>query len=436
MKYIAFLAVTVLACPLLAQDSSNSGSSSQIPGNTAPPLLQRPYEAAKNFLNFFAFANGVLDTNGAYLENANAGSTFGTQLGGGVAGYHEFATGSFSLNYRGDYRNYTSASFGSGTDQNLSVFYQKRTRRWTYTIGEVAGIFYQGGSNYSDASSPVNPAVLVQTSPYAPETRFAGTTLSATYQQSLRLSYQITGSYFLNRYNGLQSIGSNNLIGQFSPIYRITRRTSISGTYSHSNYAYQHRGGKSNADSVFATVGHDFASHWTVSASGGFTRASSAGIARIPVVVDVNGLAITGFLAEPYNQTTLLPYYQGTVSRAMKRSAVSISGGESVGPGNGFYLASRTLNVNGYYSYMMRRSNFSAGAYISQLSSVANAVTGKLDAIGINSSYAYNLIRHLGLNARYDYIKYSNAGTFKVPSDSRISFGVYFTSKDIPLSWH
>ncbi len=434
VKFLVFLAFALSAGSLLAQDAPDNGSQSQIPGNTAPPLIQKPYEAVKDFFNFFAFANGVLDSNGAYLQNANQGASFGGVLGGGASGFHQFATGSLSVYYNGDYRRYNNNTYGDGTDQNLSVFYQKLGKRWSFSVGEVAGEFFMGGSNYSTASNSVNPSLIVQTNPFSTKTRFAGTNLSASYQQSLRLSFQITGSYFLNRYNGPIAIGSNNIIGAFSTIYRVTRRTSISGNFSHSAYNYQNRGGNSTVDSVFLTLGHDFASHWSVSASGGITRASSSGTFTIPIIISPTSspLLLTGH----YNTTNFMPYYQGTVTRVLRHASIIASGGETVGPGNGYYLASRVLNINGIFNYSLRRANLSASGYLSRLSSASNGIAGSEITSGIGAAYAYNLIRHLGLNARYDYIKYSVTGNLNVPSDNRISFGVYFTSKDVPLSWH
>ena len=438
MKFFVFLILTLSVGAAFAQNIPDTGGQSQIPGNTAPPLLQKPYETVRDFFNFFAFADGVMDSNGAYLESANAGASFGERLGGGAAGYHQFATGSISLYYNGDYRHYDSNTYGSGTDQTLSFFYQKLAKRWQFTLGETAGDFFQGGGVYNTSPSPNtdSSSVIVQTSPIATKTEYAGTTLSATYQQSLRTSYAITGSYFLDRYNGPVSIGSNNFIGSFSGIYRVTRRTSVSASYSHSNFLYQRKGGNSNVDAGYATIGHDFASQWTVSASGGITRANSSGTFRIPIIISPT--LPPAYIVGPYNDTSLSPYYQGTVSRFMRHNSLSISGGESVGPGNGYYLASKVQYLNGYYNYALRRSNISANGYLSRLASAssANVATGKEITLGLGASYAYNLIRHVGLNLRYDYIKYSTAGNLNVPSDNRISFGVYFTSKDVPLSWH
>jgi hypothetical protein len=43
------------------------------------------------------------------------------------------------------------------------------------------------------------------------------------------------------------------------------------------------------------------------------------------------------------------------------------------------------------------------------------------------------VLRHLGVNLRYDFIQYGTIGTFSNRSDSRFTFGLYFSSKDIPI---
>ena len=432
MKLVVVLALIIPAGPLLAQDSGGS-----VPSNAAPPLLQRPYEAVRDFFNFFAFANGLYDSNGAYLgaENPSMGG-IGTEVGGGATGYHQFEKGSLSLDYHGDYRSYQTSGFGSGTDQNLAFFYQRLGKRWNFSIGESAGVFYAGGTYYSSQPSIQNPSVLVPPNPLSAHTKFEGTTLSATYKQSARLSYEFSASYFLNRYTGFESIGSNNIIGAITAHYRITRRTTLSGTYSHSDYHYQHNGGDSGVDAGFLTLDHTFASRWKVSGSAGISRSNTSGTVEIPVLLEQQQQLIPIYVVGHYNQTTLYPYLQGTVVRLMKRSTASFSGGQSIGPGNGFYLASKTINVNGYYVYMLRRSNLSAGGYYSRLTSAANAINARQVAFGLDASYSYNVIRHLGLNLHYDYLRFSNLGTLNVPSDNRIAFGVYVTSKDIPLGWH
>lgn len=430
----AVLFALLIPVGCFAQSTSDSGE--RVPGNAAPPLLQRPYEAVRDFLNLYGYANGTFDTNGYYLNltGGNSGSSAGVTAGGGVSGYQESATSVLELSYRGDYRTYQASSFPSGNEQNLSFVYRKDfTPRWSFTISEAAGIVNNGGTFYSSAPNTENPSNIVQANPFNAETRFTGTNLSLTYQKSARLSFEFGGSYFITRYSGIYSFGGNDITGNFSTRYRITRRTTFSGTYSRSNFVYKHHAGSTDVDNFFLTLTHDLGSHWTVSGSGGISRATSNGNVEVPLYIQVGQQIVSAVGIGHYSETSILPYYQGTLTHNLRHDSVSISGGQSVTPGNGIYLASRTLGFNGLWIHSMRRSNVSIAGYFSRLSSVANTISNSETTRGISASYAYNLVHHIGLNGRYDLIDYSSFGSYGGRADNRLSFGVYVTSKDIPL---
>src|SRR6201999_4157197 len=89
------------------------------PGNTAPPVLQKPYEAVRDFFNYYALANVLYDTNGYYATgNGTPGASAGIQVGGALSGYHQWQSAVLSLSYRGDYRKYFSNSYGNANDQS------------------------------------------------------------------------------------------------------------------------------------------------------------------------------------------------------------------------------------------------------------------------------------------------------------------------------
>ncbi len=411
------------------------GQESQVPGNTAPPMLQRPYEAARDFFNVYAFANATYDTNGYYLNNgANSGASAGVSAGGGASGYHQWSTGLLELNYRGDYRSYLSSSAPSGNEQNLSLLFKKEfNKRWTFFTSLSAGILNNGGTPYSSSPSPTNPSAIIQTNPFSYETRYADVDLGFTYQKSVRLSYQVTGSYVLTRYNGYSGYGSNDITGALSANYSLTRKTIVSGTYSHSNFVYQRAGGNSNVDNVFVTLSHRLAPNWTVSGSGGITRVASSGVISFPVNVQVGGQILPVLALGHYSQTAILPYYQATLVHSLRHDSLSVSGGQSVTPGNGYLLASRNLGLNGLWVHTLRRSNLSVAGYYARLSSVANTVLEVQSNRGFDVSYAYNLAYHMGVNARYDLIDYSSFGSYGGRADNRFSFGFYVSSKDVPI---
>ena len=427
LKSVVLLALLLPTGRLFAQRGSEA--SPPVPGNTAPPMLQRPYEAVRDFLNFYAFADGTYDSSGYYASGGNAGAGIGLVVGGGASGYREWPTGVLELSYRGDYRTYPS-----GTDQSLTFLARKDfSRRYSLTVTETAGILNNGGTVYSSSPEVANPSILVQSNPFNSETRFTVTDLALSYQRSVRLSFQVSGSYFINRYSGSTSYGSNSVSGAASVNYRVTRRTTVSGSYSHNHYIFQHNAGGSDVDSVFLTATHELASRWTVSGSGGFSRTASSGVEQVPLNVQIGQQIVTVVATGKYAQTSYLPYYQGIVTHSLKHDSVSLSGGQAVSPGNGLLLAARTLGINGFWVHNLRRSNLTFAGYYSRLTSVTSAASQAATTRGVGVSYSYNLIHHVGLTGRYDYLNYSSFASYGGRADNRLTFGVYFTSKDIPL---
>jgi hypothetical protein len=126
---VALLSVSLLSATAAAQQpaqvppagSSDQGSSGNVLTTLASQFLEH------DFVNFYLFANGVYDTQpltGANGQNVNQGG-WGFDGGGGVDAYRHFRDGFLSLSYRGDYRDYQSTFFPSGTSQSLAFQYQK-----------------------------------------------------------------------------------------------------------------------------------------------------------------------------------------------------------------------------------------------------------------------------------------------------------------------
>ena len=91
--------------------------------------------------------------------------------------------------------------------------------------------------------------------------------------------------------------------------------------------------------------------------------------------------------------------------------------------------------MNGYYSWRQSlRANLSFGGGFTHLTSVSNNVAFGYTSGSFSAQYAYNFLRHLGANARYEYVRYGNFGSLGSVQDNRLTFGVYFSSKPIPLT--
>ena len=400
-------------------------------------LAQPPERKSPNYVNFFAFANGVYDSSSPVLQSgepntglSNVGG-WGFEVGGGVTAYHDFNRGSIALSYRGAYRDYQSSVYPSGSDQNLSFLFRKAlTNRWALTYAQAAGIFLNGGSYFSLQTSRTSSLNL---NPYSESTKFLSSSVTLSYQQTMRLSYEVGGDFYLTRYGGSGPFGTTGVGGSASVLYRVTRRTTVSGTYSHTYYTYQQGAGLSNADNVYLTLSHDFSSRWHGGISAGMSRTDSSGVLRTPAFFLLNGELFSAYVLGKYKQTSIFPFFQGTLTRAWKRSQFTVNIGQDVSSGNGLFLASRDQFVNGFYSYGTRKWNIGFGGDYSRLSSLSNAAR-PYSSETLSSSLGYSLTRYLGLNLRYFYTDYANIGAFAGRVDNRISFGFVLNSKDVPIT--
>jgi hypothetical protein len=438
--------MSVSALSVFAQDTTTTGTpSTEVPGpNRITSLVSSFFE--RDYVNFYAYGNGVYDSYAPVQQNGqtvNTGGAAGFAVGGGINAYHSLRHGGISLDYRGDYRDYQSTFFSSGTDQDLSFAFSKRvSRRWSFTASASAGIFLYGGTYFPTQSSPIsnplNTPTAVIPNPFSNETRYVAIGVSAAYQQNRRLSYIFAGNFYLQRYTYPGAIGTTGGTGSAHVEYRITPATDMTGSYAHSYFVYTNNVGNASVDSFGVTLSHRFPSHWLVSVSGGVSRTDTEGVATVPVALIVPGTqeAIGGYVLGHFSRIAHIPTFSGTVSHYYRHSVLSASAGEGVtGSGNGYYLASRNFYVNGFFSYNIeRRSSLGVGGSYYNLSSVANTVAHSYSSASLTASYGTMLVRHLGTFVRYELIHYGYLAPTPAVTDNRITFGFNFSSKSIPMT--
>ena len=384
-----------------------------------------------DFVNFYATGSGVYDANAAIVGGPGGSGTGGFALGGGVQAYHRFRTSILSLSYNLNYTDYHSGGYASGISQYLSLLYSKQlSRRWNLGFVESAGM-YRYGIGYYGQPNAATPAVA---NPFSPVSKTASSAISLSYRQSARLTYDFGGDFFLSRYSYPGAIGTTGISGSGSLVYRITGRTTIGGTYSHSYYSYQRSAGQAVLDGGYFNLTHQFADLWTATVSAGLTRSDSSGIIRVPVSVILNGQQVTGYAVGPYKLDRVTPSIQGSVSHRLQRVVITGSVGQVVSPGNGIYLASRNRFFSGTASYSRQRSNISVSGGYFHLTSLANSISTSYGTGNFGASYGYTLTRHLSANVRYDYFRYGNVYAFGAVSDNRLLFSLSFSSKSIPLT--
>lgn len=439
MRFPVFVLILLSGASAFAQDTTTAAppaAPQTAPTPTGNPVVTLASEFFEhNFVNLYAFGDGIYDSYAPIEQNgrlSNNGSV-GWDVGGGINAYHQVTNGDISITYRGDYRHYQSSVFGTGTDQYLAFGYNKRlTRRWSLNVSLGGGMFLYGETFISPLPTQTT---VVQANPFSNESRFAYGGVTLSYLQTRRLSYTVSGNFMLNRYSLPGSVGMTGITGTGGVQYRLSARTTVGGSYSHSYFAYQGGSGQAAIDSFSGTLSRAFPDRWNVSVYGGVSRTTTSGIIAVPVILQLSsGQAVGGYLIGPYKRTSDVPSFGGNVSRTFHRSLLSVSAGQGVSAGNGYYLSSRSDFVTGTLSYSTRKSNISAGGSYSLLSSIANTVTSKYKSAGLSVSYSRNLVRYVGANVRYDYIYYQSLSPFPGTTDNRISFGFNFSSKSIPLT--
>jgi hypothetical protein len=439
VKIRVFILTLVSAACVFGQLQQPPQETSSASGNSSgynPVTLASEFFDRGNFVNYYAFANAVYDTyaptlnsSGQYVNNGG----FGYGVGGGVGAYHAWSKSTLSLAYSANFSQYTSSFFTSGTNQNLNLSFNRQlSRRWSLGVGVLAGnVLY--GTGYLGAQA--DTAGNVQLNPFSPNTRYLTGYASLSYQQSRRLSYFVSGGFYLQRFSYSGAVGTTGGSGSGGVNYRITSRTSIFGSYSHSYYAYQMDAGNTYVDGVSFGISHTFKNRWGASAYGGITHSNVNGLLNIPVGIITPTGVTSGFLRVPYVTTAVLPAFGGSISRYMRKSQFSFGGGQSVISGNGYYLASQSRYLSGNYSRsFQQRTNASFGGYWSRLSSVSGTMAYSYNTSGFGASYSYVILSHVSAYARYDFVRYGTISSYAGVSDNRFSFGFSFSSKSIPLT--
>jgi hypothetical protein len=423
-----FLAFCLAAATLAAQDTSS---------DTGEDVTRRVTATSqffdRDFVNVFAFASGIWDSRIPELTNNTSvfGSGIGWQVGGGIEGSHQFRDGGITLSYTGSYHDYPGGEFAAGTSQSLALSYTKKlSRHWSFGASVAGGILSYGTSYYAAAAVTSS----LSANPFSSSSRFLFAGMNATYNQTRRLSYVFAGNAFINNYNYGHAFSSVGGSGSASVYYRVTARTTVGGTYTHTYYTYSQSAGTSSIDGGSLSLSHRFPDHWQLDLSGGINRSHSKGIIVIPVTLIFNGETVTGYEVGPYNHSTFTPSFQGVLTRSFRRSSFAVSAGQGIAPGNGTYLGSRSQFANAVYSISSRKSNFGFGASFIRLSSIANSVSESYSTFDASASYGINLARYVSANLRYDFLHYDGFFGYSELNESRITFGLSLSSKSVPLT--
>lgn len=424
-------------------DSSQSGSDEAYSG---PAILSRGETPAAQTEAPIAFRpyvglSGIYDTGVVPVAVSGTGGVpttdlYGVELNLGAYTYHVWKHTTLALDYRGDFRHY-STSYWDATDQFLSLILTHRpTKRVTFTIREQGGLYSQNYYFLSSDLGTLDPNYLQvpENDIYDNRVIFAGVSADLTYQLTHRLSFNLGGEGTLMRRQSSALYGVSGGIAHGDLEYRLSRHSTLGVDYRFTYYDYTRGFGTTDINSVGLNYSTQLTRHMQLSARLGGAQVESSSLAVVmfdPAIAAL--LGETEGIQATY-RLNYTPDMQVRLLDTFRRSQLTLAYVNQVVPGNGVYLTSRNNSGNGTYSYSgVRHWNFGLnGTYgrMTALVQTLGAYTTYGAGVGITRDLGRGLHAVTRLDARHYDIPSTAAFTH---NEIRISVGVDFSPGDLPL---
>ena len=431
------------ALALMAQSDSDSGSGEEyggpailsrgeVPGaQTASPIAFRPYIGLSGIYDAGLIPVSVTSTGGIPSTDL-----YGEELNLGAYTYHTWKHTTLGLDYRGDYRHY-STSYWDGTDDFLSLILTHRpSKRVTFTLRNQAGVY--SFNNYT-LSAPVgfldpNYLQLPQNDIFDNRVVFVGTSADLTYRVSPRLSFNLGGEGSLVRRESTALYGMTGAVAHGDLQYRISRHSTLGADYRFTYYDYTRGFGNTAIQSVGLNYSTQVSRQVQLSARIGGARIESNSLTEValdPALAALLGESVSIQAAHTLNY---VPDMQVRLSDTFRHSQFTLEYLNQVVPGNGVYLTSRNNSGNVSYSYSgVRHWNFGVNGTYGRMTALVQTV-GVYTAYGAGAGITRDLGRGLHTVLRLDAHHYDIAtSTAFTHTEYRASLGLSFSPGDVPL---
>ncbi|MGA3015569.1 MAG: hypothetical protein ABSF62_00520 [Bryobacteraceae bacterium] len=405
----------------------------------APAAMEAPQIRFQPFLSVSAsYTTGLSGVTVDPQGNLANASAYGVTISGGISGSHSWRHTHIGLDYHGSYMFYPGDSHYNSLNQALGFGLSHQvTRHIKFSLRQALGWFSFNNPNVGLTQTvPFDPSQsgIPNSDFYYTRTIYSSTQADLVIQKSSRLSFDLGGGLFINRYasTALYGVTGEDATGDLQ--YRLSRRATIGASYSFTHYSFT--GILSSSDIHGAALTYAVRISRTVEFSGyaGFMHAETKFIQSVPVDPNVTALlGITSTTALAYH-VNWVPNFSGRLSKTFARGVVYAAGGETVSPGNGIFLTSRTDSLTGGYGYtgLRRWSLGVAAAYTSALS-IGN-VTGNYGGINGSFSMSRSLGHSLSFVTSYMATQYRSSNFTRY---NRLiytgSVGVGWSPGDIPL---
>ncbi len=428
-----------------SQDQSDADArDQQEPAFEGPSILSRDSglkDSTGKPLEFGMFAkfSGIYDSGltpviAAGQETPLATQTgFGLETSFGAAFSRRWRRSKISIEYRGAYRKYATASLLNGLDQFLQLAYSRvlqphlvldlKTTLGTTTLANGA-FTYLPLSTLDLLGLPTNELFDNRTS-------YLQSRVDLTWQKTARLSFGIGGDGFVVRRQSLLLAGLNGYSARANVAYRLTATQTISASYNNTYFDYQRAFGNSRLQIPALGYSVNFARHWDLGTQAGVARVATLGLTQVALDPALAALLGESFATVTFSRVSYLPVAQARLVRRFKTSSLTFDYAMGVTPGNGYYLTSRQTSGTVGYSYIAGRNwELRGNAAFNELSALGQAL-GRYTNMQGGGEMFYNLTRSTHLDIRYDYRHYTTEDAILQKDSNRVSVGLAFTLGDL-----
>jgi hypothetical protein len=421
-------------CLMAQSDQEYSGpavlSRGQVPNPTTPaPITFRPYIGISGI-----YDSGLIPVSVTSNGQIPYTDSYGVELNLGLYGYHNWKHTTLALDYRGDFRHYSAASYYDGSDHFLSlILTHKPSRHIEFTLRNQAGTYSQ---NYF-LPSVVPQNTFLQTPAndlYDNRVIFVSTAGDMTYQKSARLSFDLGGEGDLVRRRSTALYGVTSYSAHGDTQYRISRHTTIGVDYHYLHFDFTRAFGATDIHSVGLDLSRQLTKRMQVSVRLGGARVETQNLVQVaidPAIAALLGISVGVQAAYHVNYS---PDLTARLINMFHHAEFQLDYGDTLTPGNGVYVTSRMQTGDATYSYTgVRYWNFGVSATYSRLSALVQTL-GSYTTYGGGVGVTRELTKSLHAVVRFDERHFKVAGSQFVHNEARVSFGLAFSPGDVPLA--
>jgi hypothetical protein len=390
--------------------------------------------------NIYAAVRGTYDTGmiAPVIDesgNVNSVATQGLQAEIGAYGAKAWRRSSLGMDYRGDYRRYTTSSGFNGTNQALSLdFMHQFSRRLSVFARQTGGTTNRAFGGFS-APAFISPGQfgVPLNEIYDSRVYFAQTSAGASYQTSARTNYFVEAAGFLVKRTDPALIGMQGYSGGGGVQHRLTRSDTIGVSADYIHFEYPRIYGETDAQSLSIDYSRMLTRNIDLRISGGAFRATTVGTQAVELSPEVALILGRSSGVAAFSRTVISPQVDVGVGYTMERGRLQAGYTRGIGAGNGIYITTERESLDAGYSYSgIRRMSIGVSAAYTRAKSVGLTL-GDYSSIQGGGGVSYRLSEYLDLSAQADRRRFRAPG---IPgrSGTFLSIGLAFSPSRFPLA--